>query len=86
MADLSWNATSKFIKESHHKGCEAQAFSGSYINFLTAIGEVRLCIICLGFFRKVLQGAALSELMAVGHFETSTKIFGKNLRSQGQCG
>ena len=31
----------------------------------------------LWFFRKVLQGAALSELMAVGHFETSTKIFGK---------
>ena len=57
----------KFIKEPRSRGCEAQAFSRSCVNFLTAIREIHCGVNSLRFFRKILQGAALSEIMAVGH-------------------
>ena len=58
----------KLRKEPHYRGWEVQAFSGSHIKFFEAIGEVHRGISNLGFFRKILQGVALSKTMAVGYF------------------
>ena len=50
------------------RGGKVETLSRSSVKFLTAIREVCWGIKCFRFLRKILQGAALNELMAVGHF------------------
>ena len=59
--------------ESRSWGREAQAFSRSSVNFLTAICEICCGVNGLRFLREILQGAALTKPMAVGHFITKAK-------------
>ena len=50
------------------RGGKIETLSRSSVKFLTAIREVCCSVNSLGFLREILQGAALNELMAVGHF------------------
>ena len=67
------------MKEVLHRKSKVETLSRSCVNFLPAIREVCGSVSCLGFLRKILQGAALSGTMAVGHYFKIERSFVKDL-------
>ena len=59
-------------------GGEIEALSRSCVNFLSAICEVCCGVNDLHFLRKILQDAALTGPMAVGHFRQKRKLYLRN--------